>query len=368
MKPSLFISLAGRLMRHPAAPFHEAAVRAEVESICQEHDLPFRRDRFGNVLVEYKRGRAGRPLVLVAHLDHPAFDVLTVKSPRLVHAKFLGGVAPEYFADGTRIRFLPDNSPGRLGGAQGAAGTKEFALIPDRPLTVPPAFAVWDLEDFALRGGLIHGRACDDLIGVAAILATLIVAKESRQTCWLMGAITRAEEIGFGGALALAASRSVRRNALVISLETSRELPPVRMGDGVIIRVGDRSSVFDPQATRFLTEVAVDRARQNPAFRHQRGLMPGGSCEGTVFAEAGFQTAALCVALGNYHNCGPRRRIAAEYVSLADAASMVELLKSAAVRMAEFGELTGRLRGRLAGLADESRGRLLRTAAGGLVV
>jgi type II secretory pathway component PulF len=46
----------------------------------------------------------------------------------------------------------------------------------------------------------------------------------------------------------------------------------------------------------------------------------------------------------------------------------VELLKSAAVRMAEFGELTGRLRGRLAGLADESRGRLLRTAAGGLVV
>lgn len=366
MKQSLFIALAGRLMRHPAAPFHEAAVRAEVERICQEHDLPFRRDRFGNVLVEHKRGRVTRPMELVAHLDHPAFDVLTVKSPRSVHAKFLGGVAPEYFVAGTRIRFLPDNSPGRLAGALGEVGSKEFELIPDRPLTIPPVFAVWDLEDFALRGGLIHGRACDDLIGVAAILATLIAVKESKQTCWLIGAITRAEEIGFGGALALAASRSVRRNALVVSLETSRELPPVKMGDGVIIRVGDRSSVFDTQATRFLAEVAADCAKRDPGFKHQRALMPGGSCEGTVFAEAGFQTAALCVALGNYHNCGQRRRIAAEHVSLADAVSMVELLKSAALRMAEFGELTGRLRDRLSGLARESRGRLLQTAAGSL--
>ncbi len=201
------------------------------------------------------------------------------------------------------------------------------------------------------------------MIGVAAILATLIAVKESKQTCWLLGAITRAEEIGFGGALALVSSRLVRRNALVISLETSREVPSVKMGDGVIIRVGDRSSVFDTQATRFLAEVAADCSKRDPGFIYQRALMPGGSCEGTVFAEAGFQTAALCLALGNYHNCGPRRRIAAEHVSLADAVSMVELLKSAALRMAEFGELTGRLRDRLAGLADESRGRLLRTAA-----
>lgn len=365
MNQPRFITLAGRLMRHPAAPFHEAAVRAEVERICREHALPFRRDRFGNVLVECKHGRAARPLVLVAHLDHPAFDVLTVKSARSVRAKFLGGVPPEYFVAGTRIRFLPDNSPGRLGGAQGKAVAKEFELIPDRPLTVPPAFAVWDLEDFAQRGGLIHGRACDDLIGVASILATLIAVKESKQPCWLLGAITRAEEIGFGGALALASSRAVRRNALVLSLETSRELPPVKMGEGVIIRVGDRTSIFDTQATRFLAEVAADRAKSYPGFKYQRALMPGGSCEGTVFAEAGFQTAALCVALGNYHNCGPRRRIAAENVSLADAISMVELLKSAALRMAEFNALTGRLRDRLSGLARETRGRLLRTAAGG---
>ena len=41
--------------------------------------------------------------------------------------------------------------------------------------------------------------------------------------------------------------------------------------------------------------------------------MSGGTCEATAYQEFGFQTAAVCVALGNYHNCGPRNRIAAEF-------------------------------------------------------
>ena len=48
----------------------------------------------------------------------------------------------------------------------------------------------------------------------------------------LLGAITRAEEVGFLGALALAAKRTLPGNALVISLETSRELPGSTMGPG----------------------------------------------------------------------------------------------------------------------------------------
>ncbi len=362
MNASLLVSIARRLMRCPAAPFHEAAVRFEVELICRERGLTVRRDQFGNVLVELKRGRAVRPMVLVAHLDHPGFDMVETRPAGRLRARFLGGVPKTYFQPGTRIRFLPAGGAGRLGQPLGAADRMEFELIPDRPPGTPPSFAVWELEDFALRDGLIHGRACDDLIGVAAILTTLIAAAESPGPIWLIGAITRAEEIGFGGALALAGSRALPRNSLVVSLETSRELPPVKMGDGVIVRVGDRSSVFDTQATRFLTEIANDLKARNPRFKQQRALMPGGSCEGTVFAEAGFQTAAVCVALGNYHNCGPRRRIAAEFVSRADAAAMVTLLTAATARLAEFEEVTGRLRKRLAQLATDSRDRLLYSA------
>ena len=61
--------------------------------------------------------------------------------------------------------------------------------------------------------------------------------------------ISRAEEVGFQGALTVASSRQLPKDSLVISLETSRELPPVKMGQGVIIRVGDRASIFDSAAT-----------------------------------------------------------------------------------------------------------------------
>ncbi|HAV61374.1 MAG TPA: hypothetical protein DCY13_03310, partial [Verrucomicrobiales bacterium] len=223
-------------------------------------------------------------------------------------------------------------------------------------------FAVWELPDHCARGSRIHGRACDDLIGVAAILATLVELRRSRIACHVIGAITRAEEVGFGGALALAAPAALPKTAMVISLETSREIAPVKMGSGVIIRVGDRSTVFDSEATRYLAEVANDLAAGRRGFAFQRALMSGGSCEGTVFSDAGWQTAAVCVALGNYHNCGPARRIAAEFVSRNDALGMVRLLVSAASRMAEFKSLTGRLRRRLRRLSRESGGRLRKTA------
>ena len=42
------------------------------------------------------------------------------------------------------------------------------------------------------------------------------------------------------------------------------------------------------------------------------------------------RVAALCVALGNYHNCGPGNRIAPEYVSVTDAVGMARLCVEAA--------------------------------------
>jgi len=146
----------------------------------------------------------------------------------------------------------------------------------------------------------------------------------------VIGVISRAEEVGFHGALAVAASRQLPKSALVISLETSRELPPAKMGRGVVIRTGDRASIFDSTATRFLAEVAAELGRRDKSFQFQRALMYGGTCEGTAYQEFGFQTAAVCVPLGNYHNCGPQNKIAAEYVSLADACAMVDLLAAVA--------------------------------------
>ena len=97
----------------------------------------------------------------------------------------------------------------------------------------------------------------------------------------------------------------------VISLETSAELPPAKMGDGPIVRVGDRTAIFDPAVTAELL-AAAEQAK----ISVQRCLMSGGTCEATAFQLCGVRAGALCVALGNYHNRGPELRIEPEFVSV----------------------------------------------------
>jgi len=91
--------------------------------------------------------------------------------------------------------------------------------------------------------------------------------------------------------------------------------------------------------------------------------MSGGTCEATAYQEFGFCCAAICVALGNYHNCGEANRIKAEYVSVADACGMVELLVTAAQRMPQYSRLVGKLPRRLHQLRCEAQSKLRRTAA-----
>jgi len=353
MKNKLLLEFAGRLMRHPAIACHEHAVRNEVESICREHRLVHGRDTFGNILVTLKTAPRLRPVVLSAHMDHPGFEIQKQSGTHSWQARFRGGVPESYFVPGTFVRLMPGNALARVGRRLDKA--RKTYRLNSATTDALAKFAVWDLPSFKIKQGRIHGRACDDLIGVAAILAVMAELRKTKAKVNLVGAITRAEEVGFLGALALAAKRTLPQNALVISLETSRELPGSIMGQGVILRTGDKASIFNSDATRYLAEVAAEIQMGNKAFKFQRALMSGGTCEATAYQEYGYQSAAVCVALGNYHNCGEGNRIEAEFVSVHDASSMVQLLVVAAGRMREYKPLVARLRKRLQGLLAEAR-------------
>lgn len=113
-----------------------------------------------------------------------------------------------------------------------------------------------------------------------------------------------------------------------------------------------------------MAEVAGAMKAGGKGFPFQRALMSGGTCEATAYQEFGYQSAAVCVALGNYHNCGARGRIRAEYVSVRDVCGMVELLRSAAEQMPRFGELVGRLPARLDKLLRAARAGFGRARGG----
>ena len=200
---------------------------------------------------------------------------------------------------------------------------------------------MWDLPAFEVKDGRIYSRACDDLVGCVCIVAMLRELERTKAKCAVYGLFTRAEEVGFVGAIHLAKNGVIPKSTTVISLETSSAKGgPVEFGKGVIIRIGDKTSVFD-SATSLLLREAAESAK----LPHQRALMQGGTCEATAFPLYGYRAAAMCVALGNYHNCAENDRIDSEYVSVQDALGMAKLC--VAVSKSRNSDSLGALRKRL---------------------
>jgi endoglucanase len=298
-------------------------------------------------------------------MDHPGFEARRMVGRRRVLADWLGWVHPDYFV-GTKVRFF---SEGRW--VYGVIRSMQVAMIRGRrrPKTVqvdvrgevlPGSLGMWDLPDPVIRNGKVIARGCDDVAGVAAILAAMERLSRSTHTESLkshrrdagatamhpetlkshrrdagatgdsggganrkqpdvMALLTRAEEIGFAGAIAACRAGTIPRNARVVAVETSSEIPGVRMGAGPILRVGDQMATFSPGLTGFAGLVAADLAKKDSTFQWQRKLMDGGTCESTVYHAEGYDATGLCIALGNYHNMDTRRkRIASEYIHLAD--------------------------------------------------
>jgi len=310
MQSDALFDIIRSILAQPTAPFHEDAVRAEILiQLAQCSHVSAERDDFGNVVAQYRRGHGEARFAFAAHMDHPGYvfdpaagegaetaEKSAAISGAPVSSAFLGGVPREY---------REKNPP-----------TRDFG-----------AFAMWDLPACEVREGRVYSRACDDLIGCAAIVALFRELEEREAEACVYGLFTRAEEVGFVGAIRLAQSGVVPRTVTVISLETSSEKGgPAKMGEGVVVRVGDKTSIFDAAATATLVQFA--KAAEVPA---QRCLMSGGTCEGTAYQLYGYRCGALCVALGNYHNCGPDTQIAPEFVSLEDVSGMVRLMAHAAI-------------------------------------
>jgi len=217
--------------------------------------------------------------------------------------------------------------------------------------------------------GIVHTHACDDLAAAAAALCafdeltrisspagaanpTSTPRRDDSLNVHLL--FTRAEEIGFIGAIAACKLGTMPKGSRVVALENSRSFPDSPIGGGPIVRVGDRLSIFTP----WLTNACAKRAEQlagAPAqptaaqtnaqvvtnLKWQRKLMAGGACEASVFCAYGYDATCLCLPLGNYHNMahlaelqagtydaatlGPPRA-AREFIAAADYLGLIELL------------------------------------------
>ena len=63
MREKEMLAVVEALAHQPTAPFHEDAVRAEIEAqLAKMPHVTFRRDKFGNVVAHYRRGGCARAL------------------------------------------------------------------------------------------------------------------------------------------------------------------------------------------------------------------------------------------------------------------------------------------------------------------
>lgn len=326
------LAVVRQLLEAPTAPYAEDLVLARLLAHFQ-HRPRFRcqLDPSANLLVELEPLAPDRrpPLAFSAHLDHPGF-LYQGASGGAHRARFHGGVPERYF-DGASVRLFEIEG----GEACATARVAKHERLPDGGLEVelsevegrlePGALGMWDLTPGTMRGARLEARVCDDLLGAAAIACALDQLAERDFPGGLLGIFTRAEETGFVGCQGLLRQAALPAGTSVVGLECSPARATAKVGRGVVLRVGDAASVFDPQLTHHLQDCARELARSQPVFRFQRALMDGGRCESTAYNLWGVPAAGLCLALGNYHNCG-RNGIAPEYVDWYDFEALVALL------------------------------------------
>lgn len=349
------------LTRIPTAAGRENRVVAWIRRWAVDRNVQIDEDEAGNITLRLPSPPSdSRVIYFTAHLDHPAMVVERAVGPGVFELSLRGGVMPDYLKDArVEIFDASDNSlPAVLREITSPEGAPFPHYLAELETDSLDSIAVgdvarWALDEPRVTDGLVHTNACDDLAAVAAALAAFDVllhrfaAGERIDDVRLL--FTRAEEVGFIGAIAACRAATIPPAAHVIALENSRAFDDSPIGGGPIVRVGDRLSTFSPTLTAACAKAAenvfgrpaLPRASEKTSELRgrawQRKLMAGGACEATVFCAFGHDATCLCLPLGNYHNMADLAavqagtntnppRLALEHIALSDFHGLVDLL------------------------------------------
>jgi putative aminopeptidase FrvX len=320
------LQLLKEILQQPSAPFREQHVVRCVSQHLEKAGVPFFFDPVGNLVIGVKSGQEYKRLlrkkskdpvrVFIAHMDHPGFHGVSWVSKNRLQIKWHGGSPVKHLA-GAKVWLASDDkllTEGRLAKirlleSKLAIDTAEVRLNhSDNELNRLSAKSIYG--GFAFRshywtsGKRLYTRAADDLVGVFTIVSTAIdVFKRGKSNQTFLGILTRAEEVGFVGAvrhLQTGWLQESKRPVVCVSLEASRTLPNAHVGKGPVVRLGDRRTIFDSAYLQVLTQVA----EKILPGQYQRRIMDGGSCEATATTAWGLPTIGITLPLGNYHNQG----------------------------------------------------------------
>lgn len=284
-------------------------------------------DAIGN-LIAIKKGRGGRRIMLAAHMDHIGFVVTDIEKEGFVRVSNVGGIRK---ANSLNRRVIFENGVSGVlshenegNDANDAVMTKLYIDLgassreEAEKLVQPGDVAVYAPDVFELQNNLMAGPAMDNRAGCAILVETLKALGETKNE--VIAVFTTQEEVGLRGARAAAYDVNPDVGiALDVTLCGDTPKGPkinVKMGEGIAVKILDRSVICHPGVVRQMEE-AAERA----GAKYQREVLTaGGTDAGAIQAtRAGIPSGVLSIPCRYVHS-------ATETVSLDDMENGVKLL------------------------------------------
>jgi len=333
-----------RLVAARGPPGDEYPVAAVFEELVRPHVDSVSVDEMGNVIATSEGSASAPELMFAAHTDELAMLVDGVTEEGFLEYRMLGGHYKGNFP-GQQVRVGPDGVPGVIGpkARHRMSDEEKESLATDLAIDVgatnrsevadldvePGDHATWDRDVTRLANDRIAGRALDDRVALAILLA---VAREESADATVHYVATVQEEVGLRGARA--AGFSVDPD-VGVAIEvfpaddypaSGDGAPDAAVGDGPVVEFGDGTSEYlfngvlvDRQTRTWLRDAAAARE-----VSVQDAVMVRGTTDATEFQQVRGGRHAGAVAVPCRYTHSP-----VETLSLADANGAAALVAEA---------------------------------------
>lgn len=262
---------------------HENAVRDYVMKQIKGHVDEMKVDHMGN-LIAHKKGK-GKKIMIAAHMDQIGLMVKDITKEGFLKFSSLGYLSPEHTL-GQRVKF----ENGRIGiidleHKEDRKSTKVSDLYVDvyakDEKDAAKSFRVGDVAVYDRSAEIfddyVMGPALDDRFGVFVAIEAIKKIKKSENDLYFV--FTVQEEVGLRGAMT--ASYGVQADyGIALDVTVSGDHPgvkhmPMKIGDGVAIKVKDSSLLVNPKMKNYM--VACAKKNKIP---YQLEILESGGTDG----------------------------------------------------------------------------------------
>ena len=319
------------LIKELSLAFGPTGVEDEVASLIKSKISHLadsvRIDRMGNLIARMTFGNGAKKLMISAHMDEVGFMVTEICEDGYLRFDTVGGISGSVLA-GRRITLL-----GKEGKVNGLIASKaihhkskeerEKVLSAEKLYMDIGASSKEEAEryveigseatfdsEFVLFGTdnrRVKSKALDDRMGCAAMIEVMESLAKDRPTVDLdvYFCFTVREEIGLSGALT-AANTIAPNFALVLETtaigdiaDTSAEARVADVGEGGVLSLMDRATIYDRPFVDFLLKTA----KENDIKAQIKRYVSGGNDAGSIHKTGvGVRTAALSIPTRYLHS------------------------------------------------------------------